>query len=236
MQRLAGSHVAASAPRVAVAISAPPARTAAPRTGRSRLMTAPAALRPAAHTLSVLLAIGAFWLCLAVPTRPARAADQGFVLRSSTFAPNGRMPRSAANDRDGCGGENRSPELSWTGMPRGTKSLALTLHDPDAQAPGGWWHWVRFNVPTSIDHLVGRAGRVAAADSAGVDGTTSFGSTGYGGPCPPPGDRPHHYIFTLYALDVPRLATDATITGPQLQALVKGHVLGQATLVGRYGR
>jgi Raf kinase inhibitor-like YbhB/YbcL family protein len=121
-----------------------------------------------------------------------------------------------------CGGENYSPALAWTGAPAGTKSFVITVIDPDG---GNWLHWLQFNIPadaTSLPEAVG-------GPEVGVKGKNSFGSLGYGGPCPPSGT--HHYIFTLYALD----ATLDLKEGAQLNDLTKamdGHILAQAQLTG----
>ena len=137
-----------------------------------------------------------------------------FQLLSTTFQPNATVPTSmVAKD---CGGQNISPQLHWNGVPKGTKSFALVVHDPDAPRPGGFYHWVVQSIPSSISSL----------DA----GTTKF--AGYSGPCPPPG-KVHHYNFTLYALDR-AIDGDQTTDATQFLAQLKGHVLGQATLTGLY--
>ncbi len=156
-----------------------------------------------------------------------------FTLASATFKPNTTMPMRTVYTQ--CGGDNRSPELHWSGAPQGTRSFALIAHDPDAPHPGGWYHWVFYNLPASLHSLPEGAAvpPVHAGSSTGWDlGKTDFGETSYGGPCPPPG-KPHHYNFTLYALDVPALP-GAHLTGPQLEGEMKGHVLAKATLTGLY--
>ncbi|MDQ6779948.1 MAG: YbhB/YbcL family Raf kinase inhibitor-like protein [Candidatus Eremiobacteraeota bacterium] len=167
---------------------------------------------------------------------PASAAT--FALTSSAFRSGGMIPHRFSFRGYGCDGQNVSPELHWSAAPRRTRSFALTVFDPDA--PGkGWWHWVLFNIPagtTSLAQDAGTAGGERSVPSA-VEGRTSFGTGGYGGPCPPPGSGSHHYIFTLYALDATVLPhAGAQTTGPQLIALAKPHTLGKAVLVGRYAR
>ena len=114
-------------------------------------------------------------------------AAAAFALASLTFRPNSTLPQTTMYNR--CGGANISPELHWSNAPRGTRSFALTLFDPDAT--GGWYHWVAYNIPATTTRF-----------SSGVRlpigelGATSFKQLGYGGPCPPPG-KVHHYIFTL---------------------------------------
>lgn len=135
----------------------------------------------------------------------------------------------------GCGGKNVSPQLAWRGAPAGTRSFAITCFDPDAPTGSGYWHWLVFNVPatvTSLDEGVG------SKESAGGGGTgyNDFGQNQYCGPCPPKGDSPHRYIFTVYALDVPSVegAGDGT-TGATLVFLMRGHVLATGSLTARFG-
>jgi Raf kinase inhibitor-like YbhB/YbcL family protein len=169
---------------------------------------------------------------LGIASGPVSGAD--FRLWTPGFRDGATMPVVAEYHGDGCLGGNISPELRWSGVPAGTKSLVLTVHDPDAPVPGGWWHWVRFNIPASREGLPAGAPGSAAG---GRDGTQSFGEARYGGPCPPPGDRPHHYQFVLRALDIAAVpAATAATTGPELDRLVAGHVLGEARLTGRFGR
>ena len=141
-------------------------------------------------------------------TRPALAANAPaarFTLSSSDFAPGGKLADEQAFDATGCTGGNVSPALRWHGAPAGTKSFALLVHDPDAPTGGaGWWHWIAFDIPESVSALPKGAGR---PDGSGMPrGAASvandYGQPGYGGPCPPPGDKPHRYVFTVYALEV----------------------------------
>ncbi|MBV9717770.1 MAG: YbhB/YbcL family Raf kinase inhibitor-like protein [Candidatus Eremiobacteraeota bacterium] len=144
-------------------------------------------------------------------------------LRSADFSAGGVIPtRSMAVD---CGGENRSPALSWSDAPKGTRSFALIVHDPDAPIAGGFYHWVLYNLPASSTALPAQA----KLDAAQL-GQTSRGQPGYYGPCPPPGP-PHHYNFTLYALDVAHISAQ-TPTASQLEARFSGHVLARSVLTG----
>jgi hypothetical protein len=138
------------------------------------------------------------------------------TLSSSTFAPGATVPMSmVAKD---CGGKNSSPELSWSGAPAGTKSFALIVHDPDAPVPGGYYHWVVYNIPATADAIEAGSARYS----------------GYYGPCPPAG-KVHHYNFTLYALDLDRIDANAPpLNAKQLLARIQGHVLGQTTLTGLF--
>ncbi len=137
------------------------------------------------------------------------------------------IPQRFALNIMGCGGNNRQPVLNWQGVPPHSKALALALFDPDAPTSVGWVHWLLLRVPPS-------ASSTKTVGSA-MEGLTSFGRTGYGGPCPPVGDKPHHYIFTLYALDTD-FPFAATTTYAAFRFTIRGHVLATAQLMGRYGR
>jgi Raf kinase inhibitor-like YbhB/YbcL family protein len=153
------------------------------------------------------------------------AAAAAFALASATFKPNTSLPLSAAYDK--CGGGNVSPELHWSHAPRGTRSFAVIAFDPDAT--GGWYHWVAYNIPASVHEL--RAGmRLQLSDL----GATSFKQLRYGGPCPPPG-KAHHYIFTLYALNVSRIGRTG-MTGLRAEAAMRKHILARASMTGLYRR
>jgi hypothetical protein len=154
-------------------------------------------------------------------------ASTPFALRSQTFAANARMPMETVCSP--MGGGNRSPELSWSGAPRGTESFALAVHDPDAPRPGGFDHWVAYNIPAGTNRLP--EGAALRPDQLGV---TTAGKPGYMGPCPPPG-KVHHYHFTLYALDLPKIAPP-NLDRTQLLERIDKHVLATAALTGLYGR
>ena len=154
-------------------------------------------------------------------------AALAFAVTTTTFKPNAAMPVKTAYNKSGCTGGNRSPELHWRSAPAGTRSFAIVMHDPDAPAPGGWYHWVVYNIPRAQTEL----GENAAIPNARL-GTTSWGEAAYGGPCPPPG-KAHHYNTTVYALDVQRLSGNH-LTGPQLEAAIAKHTLGKATITGLY--
>lgn len=152
-----------------------------------------------------------------------------FALASAAFKPDAPMPRTSAYDGAGCGGNNISPELHWRGAPRGTRSFALIVRDPDAPVPGGFIHWVAYNIPANAQSLPANA--PLAPDQLGA---TSRNEARYGGPCPPPGPA-HHYIFTLYALDIPHVAGEH-LTAAQLQQAAAHHTLARASLTGLYRR
>lgn len=145
-------------------------------------------------------------------------------LRSPEFFAGGRLPTSMMASE--CGGANRPPLLLWSNAPKGSRSFALVVRDPDAPVSGGFYHWIVYDVAASD----GRFGANAPIGTAHI-GLASTGKAAYYGPCPPPGPA-HHYVFTLYALDVVRIGGTAILTGPQLEARVRGHVLARATLEG----
>jgi len=132
-----------------------------------------------------------------------------------------------------CDGKSSSPEIAWTGAPAAAKAFALVLHDPDAPRSGGFTHWVLYDVPagtTKLDTAVSPGGKLPAGALEGANGS---GRPGYTGPCPPKGGPPHHYQFTLFALDAP-LALDPGKTKDDLEQAVKGHVLATAGLTGLF--
>lgn len=181
--------------------------------------------------------LGIITLILLVFCCQAAIAGQ-FTLESSQMQAGGRMAMEQVFDNFGCTGKNISPELHWTGVPDGTKSLALTVYDPDAPTGSGWWHWVIFNIDPRTAGLPANAGDVDAhlAPAGSVQGRTDFGSTGYGGPCPPPGDKPHRYIFTLFALDVAQLDLDANASAAMVGYNLNAHAIGKASLTVLFGR
>jgi Raf kinase inhibitor-like YbhB/YbcL family protein len=137
-----------------------------------------------------------------------------------------------------CTGQDISPALKWSGAPAGTKSFALTVYDPDAPTGSGWWHWVVFDIPPTATGFPKNAGDMKAnlMPPGVVQGRTDFGAPGYGGPCPPKGDKPHHYIFTLYALDVDHLDADANASAAFVGFNIHFHTLAKAKITGTYGR
>ena len=137
-----------------------------------------------------------------------------------------------------CTGLNISPALRWEGAPAATKSYALTVYDPDAPTGSGWWHWVAYNIPGNVTRLPADAGdpKKSLLPAGAVQGNTDFGAPGYGGPCPPKGDKPHRYIFTVYALDTDRLDLPAGATAAYVGFNIHSHQLRKATLTSYYGR
>ncbi len=167
----------------------------------------------------------------------AGADAPAFTLKSSTFSDGGTLAAAQVFNGFGCQGGNLSPQLSWSHAPAGTQSFALLVHDPDAPTGSGWWHWVVYNIPGNTTSLPVGAGdpQKNLLPPGSVQGRTDFGTSGYGGPCPPPG-APHHYHFRLYALKVAKLDLPADATAAFVAFNVRAQSLGSAELTGLYGR
>jgi Raf kinase inhibitor-like YbhB/YbcL family protein len=148
--------------------------------------------------------------------------DGDLTLTSTDFAEGERIPQEHAYRPEG---ENRAPGLSWTGVPDGTKELALIVDDPDAPREDPWVHWVVYKIPLSATGVPGDA----------VEGENDFGAHGWGGPLPPKGHGTHHYHFKLYALDA-EIGLGPGATKVELLEAMEGHVLAEAELVGTYSR
>jgi hypothetical protein len=154
-------------------------------------------------------------------------AEDALEVRSTLFSEGETIPMSAAHGM--VGGDNVSPDLSWNEGPAGTKSYAVTCYDPDAPTTVGFTHWVLFDLPSSLRSLE------AGAKPAGITGFSDWGESAYGGMAPPAGDEPHHYQFSVYALDTDSLGVDGTTTYAKFRFLIRGHVLAAGTLTGRFG-
>ncbi|MCX4170253.1 MULTISPECIES: YbhB/YbcL family Raf kinase inhibitor-like protein [Paraburkholderia] len=194
-----------------------------------------------ATSLSILLAASA----VAQP-------PTDFKLSSPDIAPGGKIDNKFVLNAFGCTGGNVSPALVWKNAPAGTRSFALQVYDPDAPSGSGWWHWTVYNIPAAVTQLPRGAGndpsRLPVGANPGMNDfqdTGAVGSNGnYGGPCPPVGDKPHRYIFTLYALSVddfyaaagiPKTGT-AALHGFALDKALGDKVLGKASFAAYYGR
>jgi Raf kinase inhibitor-like YbhB/YbcL family protein len=175
-------------------------------------------------------------LLLTVSVLPIQASS--FSLQSEQFANGDTLPQSTVYQGFGCTGDNISPQLSWHNEPKETKSYVITVFDPDAPTGVGWWHWLVFNIPANIHTMPVNAGSSTAnlLPDGSQQGYTDFGSKGYGGACPPQGDKAHNYIFTVYALDVASLPADASTTGAKLAFLMKEHILAKAKVTAKFGR
>jgi Raf kinase inhibitor-like YbhB/YbcL family protein len=168
------------------------------------------------------------------------ANAQSITLTSPDITEGGTIANEQVFHGFGCMGGNISPALSWSGAPSGTKSFAISMYDPDAPTGSGFWHWVVFNLPAATTSLPKGAGdaKKKLIPKGAIQSRTDFGADGYGGPCPPAGDKPHRYQITVFAVDVDKLPdaknhdASAALVGFDLHF----HTLAKATLTGQYGR
>jgi hypothetical protein len=169
---------------------------------------------------------------------PIAAFAGGFALESPDVGPKAPIADKFVFKGFGCEGGNVSPALAWKGAPKDTKSFALTVYDPDAPTGSGWWHWVMIDIPADVSALPEGAGDPAKglAPKGTVEMRTDFGAAGWGGPCPPKGDKPHRYIFTLHALKVPKLEVPADATAALVGFMIHANELGKAGFTAKYGR
>lgn len=150
-------------------------------------------------------------------------AIMAFKVESPAFANGEKIPQKYT-----CEGKDISPELGWEGAPSGTKSFVLIMDDPDAPR-GTFVHWVLFDISATESGL-------AEGSKQGKSGRNDFGRLGYGGPCPPKGHGVHRYFFKLYALDTPSLGLAEGVSKAEVEKAMKGHILAQAEMMGRYER
>jgi Raf kinase inhibitor-like YbhB/YbcL family protein len=146
------------------------------------------------------------------------------TMTSPAFEHGGLIPR-----RHTAEGEDTSPPLEWVNVPDGTEELAIVCHDPDAPLTHGFTHWVLYGIRPDV------AGIPEDGGHAYVEGVNDFGSSGYGGPAPPPGHGPHHYFFHLYALDT-ELSASPGLRRDELLARIDEHIIEQARIVGTFHR
>jgi Raf kinase inhibitor-like YbhB/YbcL family protein len=133
----------------------------------------------------------------------------------------------------GAGGENLSPQLSWSGFPSGTRSFTVTCFDPDAPTPSGFWHWLAVNLPASLTELPRGAG-TRSLPGDGFALRNDYGEAGYGGPFPPAGDRPHRYYFVVHAVDVDGLDVTPDSSAAYASFNLAFHTLARAIITPTY--
>jgi Raf kinase inhibitor-like YbhB/YbcL family protein len=176
------------------------------------------------------------FLLLGLAAAPAVAAAPKFRLTSPDIKPGGKIDDAFVFNSFGCTGKNISPALSWSGAPEGTKSYVLTVYDPDAPTGSGFWHWVMYNIPASVTSLPQGAGTPGKEPPGAVQGNTDYGAPGYGGPCPPKGDKPHRYIFTIYAVKTEKLDVPPNPTPAVVGFVTHFATLAKASFTAKYGR
>jgi Raf kinase inhibitor-like YbhB/YbcL family protein len=161
---------------------------------------------------------------------------QTFTLKSNEVG--GQASAAQVFNGMGCTGKNISPQLSWENAPAGTKSFAITMHDPDAPTGSGWWHWVLFDLPASTKELKSGAGDVAKklTPAGSIQSITDFGQYGYGGPCPPEGHGFHRYVVTVHALNTDKLGLDKDTNPATVGFYLHGATIEKASIVFYYKR
>lgn len=164
----------------------------------------------------------------------------GMSLRSNSFEDGDYLGEEFVLSEEygfGCAGGNTSPHLSWSEAPEGTKSFAVTCYDPDAPTGSGFWHWVIVNIPADVTELALGAGNADGDMPEGALQTrTDMGVPGWGGPCPPEGDHPHRYIFSVHAVQEESIPVDADTSAAVVGYMLHFNTLETATLMGLYKR
>jgi Raf kinase inhibitor-like YbhB/YbcL family protein len=166
------------------------------------------------------------------------SSAQAFELTSQDIQPGKLMPKAQEYIGFGCEGDNLSPQLAWRDVPTGTKSFAVTVYDPDAPTGSGWWHWLAYDIPAKVRELPRNAGDTDTdiAPKGMVQHRNDYGATGFGGACPPVGDKPHRYQFKVFALDVESLDIDPQSSAALVGYMIHAHSLGEADLEAKYKR
>lgn len=157
---------------------------------------------------------------------------------SESFQEGQTLPPAQRSGKLGAGGQDESPQLSWSGAPESTKSYAVTMFDPDAPMEGGYLHWAVVDIPADIASLPAGAGSEDGRKlpPGALQLKNGAGFPGYVGSAPPPGHGPHRYVLTVHALDVEHSGLDARTSPAELEARLAQHILGRGTLTGIYER
>ena len=160
-----------------------------------------------------------------------------FIFSSPALCDTDPIPMEFIYDAFGCTGGNQSPPLEWKNAPEGTKSFAITIFDLDAPTGSGWWHWQIYNIPAILDFLPQNASADLPVPAANAKQTRNdYSNQGYGGPCPPEGDAPHRYLFTLHALSVESLDLPLYASAALAGFMFNSNTIETATFVIPYGR
>jgi len=159
---------------------------------------------------------------------------ENFTLHSDTLK--GQIEKAQEFNGFGCNGENISPELHWSHAPKGTKSFAVTVYDPDAPTGSGWWHWLIVNIPSDVIKIPENASAKKMFSKGAFETVTDYGMSGFGGACPPQGDKAHRYVFTVHALDVESLAVKPETNSAVVGYMINKHTIQKASLIAYYQR
>jgi len=177
----------------------------------------------------------AYVTALAVGCLASAVAANAMSVTSPDIRAGGKIADEQVANVFGCTSPNVSPALSWTGAPKGTKSFAVSMYDPDAPTGSGFWHWWVVNIPADVTSLPKGAGGGTGLPAGAVQGRNDFSMAAYGGPCPPPG-KPQRYIITVFALSADKLDVDPNTSPAVIGFQANAHTLAKATLTGLYGR
>jgi Raf kinase inhibitor-like YbhB/YbcL family protein len=161
-----------------------------------------------------------------------------FKLSSQDIAEGKFMSKAQEFTGFGCAGDDLSPQLQWSGAPKGTKSFAITVYDPDAPTGSGWWHWQIVNIPSTVKVLSAGAGSTKKdlAPKGSMQISNDYGSKGFGGACPPKGHGVHHYRFTVHALSVAKLELPKDASGALAGYMINANTIATSTIESLYKR
>jgi len=161
-----------------------------------------------------------------------------FKLSSQDIADGEFMSKTQEFNGFGCVGGDLSPQLKWSGAPKGTKSFAITAYDPDAPTGSGWWHWQIVNIPHNVNEMAAGAGSTQKdlAPKGSMQIKNDYGSRGFGGACPPKGHGVHHYRFTVHALSVEKLELPADASGALTGYMINANTIETSTIESLYRR
>ena len=157
-----------------------------------------------------------------------------FTVTSTDIADGETLPVPQRSGIFGAGGEDVSPQLSWSGFPEETRSFVVTCYDPDAPIVSGFWHWVLVNLPATVTELPTGAGTTERLDNGAFHVRNDFGTKSFGGAAPPAGDQIHRYYFVVHAIDVEALDVDADATPAVVGFNLAFHTLARAILTPTY--
>jgi Raf kinase inhibitor-like YbhB/YbcL family protein len=159
---------------------------------------------------------------------------KGLTLKSTDMS--GQISINQVFNGFGCSGKNISPQLKWYNAPKGTKSFAITIYDPDAPTGSGWWHWVVFDISKDTNQILSNASVLNILPKGTIQSKTDFGKNEFGGACPPKGSKAHQYIITIYALDVKNLGLDKNANPALVGFKLNYHLIEKSSIVAYYKR
>lgn len=159
---------------------------------------------------------------------------KGLTLKSGDMI--GQISVNQVFNGFGCTGKNISPQLEWNNAPKGTKSFAITIYDPDAPTGSGWWHWVVFDISKDTNQILSNASALNILPKGTIQSKTDFGKNEFGGACPPKGSKAHTYIITIYALDIEKLGLDKNSNPALVGYIINSHTIEKSSIVTYYKR